>query len=325
MGSHRIPKGSRPGELGYTQQGKRCRRCKKDRWWEVRRVCHCGTVMVEPKNRKPRHRWYDYRAAGREPESREPREVRQTGSSVMSILEPMYSEAAAYEANRVWGANCGPNALAFVAGAHIDKVRGRIPGFEEKRYTNPTMMKAGVESFGLKVNPVDVRYITRNDPGNVLKLALDANDMALVRIQWDGPWRNVPRAAYGRTHWIAAWKGGNASNLTVFDVNGGVRLFGDWCVDIVPALTSLYKGATGKFWPTHVWRIEATEQYNNGNLQAITLKDIHTYQTLVGGYRSYIRTNPNIEVWGSTYKGAENLLREKIIKLEIPFDFSELD
>jgi hypothetical protein len=52
-------------------------------------------------------------------------------------------------ANDEWGANCGPGALAAIMDLTLDEVRPHLPGFEAKRYTNPTMMFAALD--GLKV------------------------------------------------------------------------------------------------------------------------------------------------------------------------------
>jgi hypothetical protein len=140
-----------------------------------------------------------------------------------------------------WGCNCGPAALAFALQVPLERVRGAIPGFESKRYTSPTMMRAALDGLGVSFTPA---------PADRLSLLLVP--MSLVRVQWTGPWAKPgapPKWAYRQTHWIAAW-GGN-----VFDVNGGIGSLDWWVKEIVPAITAATPRADGGWFPTHVWRI----------------------------------------------------------------------
>jgi hypothetical protein len=166
------------------------------------------------------------------------------------------------QAYEEWGANCGPSALAFVLKLPIAAVRHRIPSFEERRYTSPTMMAVALRNLGreycevLKQGPA-VRLSDRD-----LSRVMFANQTALVRVQWSGPWTNPgvnPRWAYGHTHWIATWldiTSRNHSTRTrmVFDCNGGIRSYENWQREIVPVLTK-YPRANGDWFPTHVWRL----------------------------------------------------------------------
>lgn len=163
-----------------------------------------------------------------------------------------FTEADSQRAYDAWGANCGPNALAFACGLHIDKVRGVIPGFEEKRYTSPTMMKQALANLG--------RTFTTAHTGIAVGLAnMFASETALVRIQWSGPW-TAPGAnakwAYRQTHWICTFHGQLPDGACVFDVNGGARSFASWQREIVPLLTSNISRADGGWFPTHIWRIQ---------------------------------------------------------------------
>jgi hypothetical protein len=162
----------------------------------------------------------------------------------MDITYPFTEEdsRAAYEAH---GFNCGPNALAFALQFPLLEVLGRIPGFEEKRFTSPTMMKAGLANLG--------RNWTEH-PFPRMVAGMFADKPSLVRIQLDGPWCAEganPRWAYRETHWIVAWK-----PRQIFDVNGGIMTFESWCDEIVPALLANNKRANGKWFPTHIWRVE---------------------------------------------------------------------
>jgi hypothetical protein len=166
---------------------------------------------------------------------------------------PPFNQLDMQRAAERWGANCGPAALAFACGIHIDAVRGIIPGFDEKGYTNPTMMKKALETLGADF----ADYSLLPDIGHIF-----SQRPCLVRVQWTGPW-TAPGAngkwAYRHTHWIVTWR--EAYDL-VYDCNGGVRLFDSWKKEIVPALLADVPRADGGFHPTHVWRI--AERTPNG-------------------------------------------------------------
>lgn len=167
-----------------------------------------------------------------------------------------FTEAEANRAFDEWGCNCGPTALAFVARVGLDVVRSAIPGFDEKRYTSPTMMKAALG--GLAVGFVTIGCAPRGDesPVSVLLRLLD-RQISLIRVQWTGPWTQPgmnPRWAYNFTHWIAGWYDG--ASYRVFDCNGGIRSLASWNTEIVPILTAAQnKRCDGGWYPTHVWRI----------------------------------------------------------------------
>jgi len=152
-----------------------------------------------------------------------------------------YSQVELAEASAAWGCNCGPGALAAMLGLKPNDVRAHIPGFDAKRYVNPTMMKAALKSLG-------VPFVGSANP--------ELCDYGLCRIQWAGPWTcpGVPvRVAYRKTHWIGAML---CSNLPwVFDINSGWQMLAKWALETVPRLTALYPGATGEWWPTHRWEL----------------------------------------------------------------------
>jgi len=64
-----------------------------------------------------------------------------TGATMTALdILPRFTEADANRAWEEWGANCGPAALAVVAGLSLDEVRPYLVDFEQKGYTNPTLM-----------------------------------------------------------------------------------------------------------------------------------------------------------------------------------------
>lgn len=125
---------------------------------------------------------------------------------------------AAERAYEEWGCNCGPGAIAAVCGLTLDQVRPHMGDFERKRYTNPTLMWAALQSLG-------ARFSYRG--GN---LGRRWPRYGLARIQWEGPWTKpgVPaRAAYGRTHWVGV-DARARDDIGIFDINAVANGSG-WC------------------------------------------------------------------------------------------------
>lgn len=168
----------------------------------------------------------------------------------MIVFYPFTEEDSA-KAFDEWGANCGPNALAFALQVPIESVRGKIHEFDEKRYTSPTMMKHVIAEMGRQFRAMSAPM------GESLDVMIFGPCLAVVRIQWTGPWTSEganPKWAYRQTHWITTWA--DAGNPMVFDVNGGIMEFHRWCNEIVPLLTAETPRADGGWFPTHVWRID---------------------------------------------------------------------
>lgn len=108
------------------------------------------------------------------------------------------------EAFEDWGANCGPAALAAVLGIPLAELRPHLGDFEQRRYMNPTHMMQACQRLRLH--------------GTTNKRWPSIHELALVFIQWGGPWLKpgVPvGAAYRNTHWIAL------AGIAAYDVNVG--------------------------------------------------------------------------------------------------------
>ena len=158
-----------------------------------------------------------------------------------------------------WGFNCGPAALCAVTGLSPDQVRPHLGDFEDKRYTNPSLMASALASLG-------VQFTRRFENLGPRRVAIYPT-FGLVRIQWSGPWTKpgVPmRVRYRKTHWIAVDHGRGrtviAKNRGVFDVNaiasGGWISWADWVKELVPwILKECVPKADGAFWPTHCWEM----------------------------------------------------------------------
>ena len=164
------------------------------------------------------------------------------------MLPAKFTLDDAERAYEEWGANCGPGALAAALGKTLDEVRPHLVGFEQKRYTNPTMM------FGA-LNTLGARWSGKHQPIDMLLLPA----VGLIRVQWEGPWLKpgVPKAAaYGHTHWIAIGKAGDAK--MIFDINcicdGGWVPWEEWSGEVAPWLIkeSQPPRAYGTWHFTHV-------------------------------------------------------------------------
>lgn len=176
----------------------------------------------------------------------------------MNIPAPRFTVAELEAANSLWGANCGPGALAAILGMTLEQVRPHLGDFERKGYTNPTLMYAALKSA------IPCRYHTKN-LRTAGKAPWDWPRYGLCRVQWEGPWTEpgVPmRARYRHTHWIGCAAESN-DNIGVFDVNalgegatGWVSL-ANWKTILVPwILESCVRRASGGWHLTHAIEIE---------------------------------------------------------------------
>ena len=108
-----------------------------------------------------------------------------------------FTAEAQQKAYELWGANCGPNALAVVSWKPLDEMPKYLIGFDLKRYTNPSMMENGLNLLGLKWS---------RDRG--LNTRTGTPKDGLARVQWEGRWLDpgVPKVvSYRHTHWIACF------------------------------------------------------------------------------------------------------------------------
>lgn len=161
-----------------------------------------------------------------------------------------FSATDAERAFDAWGANCGPGALAAVSGLPLDGVREHLRSFDQKRYTNPSMMLEALRSL-----QIPFRLILRPPATST---TVWPQRLGLVRVQWTGPWTapGVPiRVRYRHTHWIAAARTAS-DDIGVFDINcmdsGGWVSLASWIDVIVPYLTRAHSRADGGWHQTHV-------------------------------------------------------------------------
>lgn len=162
-----------------------------------------------------------------------------------------FTIADAHAAHDAWGANCGPGALAAVLGLSLDAVHPHLEKFDQKRYTNPAMMRGALRSLRV------------DHDWKVGRFGLFPR-YGLARVQWDGPWTKPgvpPAAAYRHTHWVGSAMPNrpvsDPHDVKIFDLNcmcvGGWVPLSEWSESVVPwLLKQCEPKATGGWWLTHV-------------------------------------------------------------------------
>jgi hypothetical protein len=78
----------------------------------------------------------------------------------------------------------------------------------------------------------------------------------VTRIQFDGPWCRPgvpPSAAYLHTHWVASAADSDGFP-DIFDCNWGWVSSGEFFRNM-PELGKEIPGATGAWWPTHIYEV----------------------------------------------------------------------
>lgn len=124
-----------------------------------------------------------------------------------------YTRAQSDEAQRSWGANCGPHSLAAALAISLSEVQVHLGDF--RGWMSPSMIERALISLGR-------RYERRQG----LRTATLCRGIS--RVQWHGPWLDpgVPAAAaYAHTHWVAQLEGWVL--CTVVDASAWVFV-GDW-------------------------------------------------------------------------------------------------
>lgn len=173
---------------------------------------------------------------------------------VATAMKYPFTEAEFNDACERWGCNCGPSALAFALQVGLDKARCAIPGFDVKRYTSPSMMKAAMMNLKKRfIEHAPQRYVSGR-MNNVEQMF--PAQVSLVRIQWCGPWTEpgaAPKWAYRQTHWITTYK--EMAMPRVFDCNGGITTFTEWESVIAPFIMQHVPRCNGQWFPTHIWEL----------------------------------------------------------------------
>lgn len=143
----------------------------------------------------------------------------------------------------LWGANCGPTALAAILGISVAEVRPlveRVQGGSFKGYMHAGHLLDTLKLAGKTVRRIECSYQEIRWP----------EDQGLCVLQFDGPWclpGANPRARFRYTHSITAAAGG----LLVYDGNAQVWLRrGDWEAKVMADLVAGTKRCTGWYTST---------------------------------------------------------------------------
>ena len=168
---------------------------------------------------------------------------------------PRYTYDDANKASEMWGFNCGPSALCAVTHKTPDELRPHLLDFEEKGYTNPTLMLKILDGLGVDY---EVKFKEAGDRNQIKAEVISLIEYGLLRIQWSGPWINQhPIARYHHTHWVAVRKN---NFVEIFDGNamldGGWLESNVWLFQLVPwLLNECEPKADGECWITHAIEI----------------------------------------------------------------------
>ena len=157
-------------------------------------------------------------------------------------IVPPFDVKDAQVAYDTWGCNCGPGALAGVIGVTLEQIRPWLGNFEQKRYTNPTLMTKILRGLGIQWTCGKSGW----------------PNWGLARIQWHGPWMRPGgpiQARYRHTHWVGCLHLSDGS-LGIFDINAINNGTGwvssvDWNNVLVPYLLKDEPRADGEWSITH--------------------------------------------------------------------------
>lgn len=154
------------------------------------------------------------------------------------------------KARDAWGANCGPGAIAAMAGCTLEDVRPLLmPKFARLKGTTEMMMREALIGLG----------VAYDEGGSTFP------DYGIVRVQWDGPWIGAedPYERYRHSHWVGCHQ--SPKGLQIFDFNalsvGGWLPFEEWRDQLVPWLLMVCEGpaATGKWWIIDCFHLRPTQ------------------------------------------------------------------
>jgi hypothetical protein len=123
-------------------------------------------------------------------------------------------------ATELWGANCGPAALAAAFGSTVEAVRGPICGIGKrgeplsfKGYMGVTDMTDALVALGVTIGK------TWRKPPIPDLVFEDEGAPRVVLVQWNGPWDGAARAAATYRHWIANAVLASEREPLVYDIN----------------------------------------------------------------------------------------------------------
>lgn len=155
--------------------------------------------------------------------------------------DPLFSLEELEQARTIWGCNCGPTAIAVMAGLTLDELRPNLGDFESKHYANPKLVFETLDTLNLSWEKAGTSQFPK---------------FGLARVQWEGPWTSPDKSWQARqrhTHWIGSCFVGSQ---LIFDLNamcvGGWISEVEWRNELVPwLLAEVEPGANGNQYLTH--------------------------------------------------------------------------
>ena len=111
-----------------------------------------------------------------------------------------FSAKDARRAHETKGCNCGPGALAALAGVSLEEAIALLPGFERNgRATKPEMLRAALDKLSIQYTEID-----------------GWPNCGFVLLGWLGPCEDGTGGYHNVAHWIAV------SGNSIFDFNAAL-------------------------------------------------------------------------------------------------------
>ena len=155
-------------------------------------------------------------------------------------------------AHKEWGCNCGPSALAAALNLRCADVRDAFGDFDERRYVNPSHMKAAAGVLGYRALLTERLVVGSAPPARHPPL------FGVAFIQFTGP--QVPQtwhAQYLHTHWIAC--AFNGTRTIIYDCNHAVPIpLSEWAIEVFPRFESDGRPYTGFYIRTAYQLVKTT-------------------------------------------------------------------
>lgn len=163
----------------------------------------------------------------------------QVDAVVRARRELIYNPPDVDEQHELWGANCGPTALAALLRRPVAAVRPLVEQVQGGRFLG--YMNAGHLESAVRATNFAAMRMNNGVRGRVLW----PDTHGLVVIQIDGPWCEMgvnPRARFRYTHTVASRFGGKA----IYDGNAAAWLLREtWEQEVMAELVKDQKRATG--------------------------------------------------------------------------------
>lgn len=178
----------------------------------------------------------------------------------MLTYDDLYHPPDVEAAHEAWGANCGPCAVAAVLRRPVMDMHKLFPGFEQRRFVNPSQMRAALHFAG-QLSGVTHRVCSMDErEAGVLSYGVAC---LFFSRPWNSP--GVPvGAAYQRSHWVGVAMLTDGRRC-YYDINAwqahgprGMWVFWPyWEKEILPQVVASYPKADGGYFVRWACEVEA--------------------------------------------------------------------